>query len=130
LHYGVIAKENRNMAKATITTNKGAKVVVEGTEDEVRNIVRMIGGTGGGRKATKVASKSGKRLPSATDAILELKEEGFFNKPKGLADVKEKLASQGMIYPLTSLSGVVLGLVRRRSLGRVKEDGRWCYVTR
>jgi len=31
---------------------------------------------------------------------------------KGLS-VEDKLASQGMIYPLTSLSGVVLGLVRR-----------------
>src|SRR5438876_948239 len=98
------------MAKATITNDKGLKIVVEGSQEEVQNIVRQFGvGTGHVRKAPRVAAaKAGKRLPSATDAILELKEEGFFDKPKALADIKEKLADQGMIYPLTSLSGVVL----------------------
>ncbi|MBZ5703541.1 MAG: hypothetical protein LAN84_17050 [Acidobacteriia bacterium] len=119
------------MAKATITTDKGLKVVVEGSQEEVQNIVRQLGGgSGHGKKPSRQVEKTGKRLPSATDAILELKEEGFFDKPKALAEVKDKLASQGMIYPLTSLSGVVLGLVRRRRLGRVKEDGRWSYVSR
>lgn len=119
------------MVKATITTGSGLKVVVEGSREEVQNIVRQLGGgSGRGKKASRQVAKIGKRLPSATDAILELKEEGFFDKPKALAEVKDKLASQGMIYPLTSLSGVVLGLVRRRQLGRVKEEGRWSYVSR
>ena len=65
-----------------------------------------------------------------TDSILELKQEGFFRKPRGLADIKEKLASLGMIYPVTSISGPVLSLVKNRALGRVREDGRWCYVAR
>jgi len=118
------------MAKATITTEKGVKVIVEGSEEEVRNIVNRLGAGSVRGRASSANRKGSKRLPSATDAILELKEEGFFDKPKGLADIKDKLASQGMIYPLTSLSGVVLGFVRRRVLGRVKENNRWCYVTR
>lgn len=120
------------MAKATVTTGKGLKVVVEGSPEDVQSIIRQLGGgSGRGKKALRVAAaKGGKRLPTATDAILELKEEGFFDKPKALADIKEKLADQGMIYPLTSLSGVVLVLVRRRQLGRVKVDGRWSYVSR
>jgi hypothetical protein len=119
------------MAKATITTDKGLKVVVEGSQEEVQNIVRQLGsGSGRARQPSLQSPRTKKRLPSATDAILELKEERFFDKPKALADIKDKLASQGMIYPLTSLSGVVLLLVRRRQLGRVKEDGRWSYVSR
>ena len=65
-----------------------------------------------------------------TDAILELKQEGFFKKPQGLADIKEKLGSMGLIYPVTSISGAVLSLVKHRALGRIKKDGRWCYVAR
>lgn len=120
------------MAKATITNAKGLKVVVEGSKEEVQDIVRQLGDVSGrvGKRSSRSAVKAGKRLPTATDAILELKEEGFFDKPKALADVKEKLASQGMIYPMTSLSPVVLILVRRRQLGRVKEGGRWSYVAR
>ncbi|MGH9427354.1 MAG: hypothetical protein ACRD2L_13755 [Terriglobia bacterium] len=119
------------MAKATVTNEKGLKIVVEGSKEEVQEIVKQLSEwSGSGKRLSRRLAKTGKRLPSSTDAILELKEEGFFDKPKALADVKEKLASQGMIYPLTSLSGVVLGLVRRRQLGRVKEDGRWSYVAR
>ncbi|HEX4542492.1 MAG TPA: hypothetical protein VH114_04940 [Candidatus Acidoferrum sp.] len=119
------------MAKATITNDKGLKIVVEGSPEEVQNIIRQMGGGAGhSKQQAGSAAKAGKRLPSATDAILELNEEGFFNKPKALADIKQKLADQGMIYPLTTLSGVVLLLVRRRKLGRVKEDGRWSYVSR
>ena len=125
------------MAKATITNDKGLKIVVEGSPEEVQEIIRQAsGGTARGgsasraQKVTKAAAKAVKRLPSATDAIQELNEEGFFDKPKGLADIKQKLADQGMIYPVTTLSGVVLGLVRRRKLGRVRQDGRWSYVSR
>lgn len=127
------------MAKATITNDKGLKIVVEGSKEEVQEIIGQMGGGArhskgaagaSGKPARKPSSKAGKRLPSATDAILELNEEGFFDKPKGLADIKQKLADQGMIYPVTTLSGVVLPLVRRRQLGRVKQDGRWSYVSR
>jgi hypothetical protein len=127
------------MAKATITNEKGLKIVVEGSKEEVQEIIRQMGAAathpkGGvrasGRPAKQPSAKPGKRLSSATDAILELNAEGFFDKPKALADIKQKLAEEGMIYPVTTLSGVVLPLVRRRQLGRVKKDGRWSYVSR
>lgn len=125
------------MAKATITNERGLKIVVEGSPEEVEGIIQHAGGGTAARRRgsrttkAKTADKPSRRLPSATDAIQELNEEGFFDKPKGLADIKEKLADQGMIYPLTTLSGVVLGLVRRRKLGRVKQSGgRWSYVSR
>lgn len=121
------------MPKATLTTGDGTKVVIEGTAEEVRELLSKLGTpgrkpkTGGVRKTVRTA---GRTRPSMTDSIIELKLEGFFNKPKGLSEIKEKLASMGMIYPVTSISGTVLSLVKRRELGRVKEDGRWCYVTR
>jgi hypothetical protein len=124
------------MAKATITNDAGLKIVVEGSKEEVQEIIRQVGGArpskGGvtGKPAKRPSAKAGKRFSSATDAILELNEEGFFDKPKALADIKHKLAEQGMIYPMSTLSGVVLPLVRRRQLGRVKQDGRWSYVSR
>ena len=127
------------MVKATITNKKGLKILVEGSTDEVQEIIRhmtgrAIRGTRGvkasGKPAKQPSARAGKPLPSATDAILELNAEGFFDKPKALSDIKEKLAEQGMIYPVTTLSGVVLPLVRRRQLGRVKKDGRWSYVSR
>jgi hypothetical protein len=121
------------MPKATITTEDGAKIVIEGSAEEVRELLGRFhtpGKQSRSSKQTRPGRKPGKTLPSMADGIIELKQEGFFKKPKGLADIKEKLASMGMIYPLTSISGTVLSLVKKRALGRVKEERRWCYVTR
>jgi hypothetical protein len=121
------------MAKATLTTKSGATVVIEGDESEVHRLLTRIQ-TGDQSeeklKPSRTDRKSDKRLPSATDAILGLKDEGFFDKPQGLSAIKDKLASQGMIYPVTTLSGVVLALIRRRALARVKEGSHWVYVAR
>lgn len=120
------------MPKATYTTADGTKVVIEGTAEEVTALLEklQIPTKRAHRGKVKSERRSSRQTPSMRDAILELKAEGFFKKPKGLADVKEKLAALGMIYPVTSLSGTVLSLVKHRELGRVKEEGRWCYVTR
>jgi hypothetical protein len=56
-----------------------------------------------------------------------LREEGFFNKPRGLTEIAKALEERGYIYPVTTLSGVVLGLVQRKDLGRKKVEGRWVY---
>lgn len=121
------------MPKAIVTTEDGTKVVIEGTAEEVQELLTRLRPTGKQVKTGKERSasrNSKKTRPSMPDSIVELKLEGFFNKPKGLADIKEKLASLGMIYPVTSISGTVLSLVKRRELGRVREKGRWCYVAR
>ena len=64
---------------------------------------------------------------AASDLVVELKEDRFFDKPKGLAEISKALEEKGFIYPVTTLSGVVLGLVQKRLLGRKKLEGRWVY---
>jgi hypothetical protein len=120
------------MPKATIVTKDGAKITIEGSVEEVRELMGRMHLPDKGAKADRKGRNEpkGRRIASMRDGILELKAEKFFNKPKGLAEIKDKLASLGMIYPVTSLSGAVLYLVKHRELGRVREDGRWCYVTR
>jgi hypothetical protein len=44
-----------------------------------------------------------------------------------LAEVSKALEEQGYIYPVTTLSGVMLGLVQKKLLGRKKIEGRWVY---
>lgn len=57
---------------------------------------------------------------SATVRILALKNEGFFQKPKDIAEIQEQLAAKGYHYAQTSLSGPLLGLVRKNELRRYK----------
>jgi hypothetical protein len=68
---------------------------------------------------------------SSTDRILLLKDEGFFQEQRTIGEVREKLASRGWHYPVTSLSGPLQTLVQRALLRRVKvkESGKsgWKY---
>ena len=121
------------MPKATIRTKSGAVITVEGTEAEVSNIVSTFERTTTITRAKgvvakqKVERKEGKKRSSASDLIVELKEEGFFEKPKALGDISKALEEKGFLYPVTTLSGVVLGLVQKRYLRRKKAEGRWVY---
>ena len=121
------------MAKATIKSSTGAVITVEGTETEVSNIVSAYEKTaaiGQAKEAVKRRHASNqevrKRLASS-DLVIHLKEGSFFEKPKSLADISAALEEQGHLVPVTSLSGVVLGLVQRKMLRRKKIDGKWMY---
>lgn len=120
------------MAKARIQTPTGSTITVEGSPEEVSRLVSLIEGGSLGTATMKAAHTVGKghKFGGAGGAILELKREGFFNKPRTLADIKNALHARGAIYPLTSLSGIVLRMIRKRLLGRIKENNKWKYVRR
>lgn len=125
------------MAKASIKSKSGTTILIEGTDSEVARIVTLLEDRGGNetglrRRRTPQPMMAKERENNAkfnaTDGILRLREEGFFNKQKTLLDIKRALDEQGLIYPLTTLSGVVLKQVRKRNLRRIKEKKNWEYV--
>lgn len=119
------------MAKATITTKSGVKIRLEGAPEEIRRVLDDVRRKEGQlTKPQQRKSSDNKGTARATDGILALRDAGFFDRPKSLVQVKQALEEQGMIYPVTSLSGRVLELVRRRLLGRVKQNKMWHYVKR
>lgn len=118
------------MTKAEISSKDGTKIIIDGTPEEIARIIEDVR-----KKDERRADKSQPKeklggSQTATDYILELREQGYLNKPKSLGEIKEKLAEAGLIYPITSLSGVVLAQVRKKRLGRIKKDGVWGYVRR
>jgi hypothetical protein len=119
--------------KATIKSKTGAVITIEGSEVEVSNILTVFERTAAVGKEKAVASKvharkkEDKKRLAASDLIVSLKEDGFFEQPKTLSDISKALEEQGYLYPTTSLSGVVLGLVQKRMLRRKKVDGKWVY---
>jgi len=121
------------MAKATIKSRTGATITVEGTPDEVSNVISAYEKTsvvGQAKEAiarVKATKKSDRKKESASDLIVGLKEEGFFEKPKTLGEIGAALEERGFLYPVTSLSGVVLGLLKKRQLRRKKHEGKWVY---
>jgi predicted transcriptional regulator YheO len=121
------------MAKATIKSKTGAIITVEGTKEEVSDILATvekaatIAHAKGFIARAKTTKKEQKKRMAASDLVVELKEEGFFSKPKSLTEIAKALEEKGYIYPVTTLSGVMLGLVQKRLFGRKKLEGKWVY---
>jgi hypothetical protein len=121
------------MAKATIKSRTGATITVEGTPEEVSNVISAYEKTsvvGHAKEAiarARATKKTEKKKESASDLIVGLKEEGFFEKPKTLGEIGTALEERGFLYPVTSLSGIVLGLLKKRMLRRKKLERKWVY---
>jgi hypothetical protein len=121
------------MAKARIKSITGAIITIEGSEQEVAGILAtferntVVGHAKEAIARSKATKKEKKKREGASDLIVGLRETGFFNKPKGLGEVSQALEEKGYLYPVTTLSGVVLGLVKKKELRRKKVEGKWVY---
>lgn len=128
-----INSNNKGMVNATIKSKTGAVITIKGTQEEVSNIVSHFEHSVVMNEFKKMQSKKHaikkeqKKRLTASDLIIELKEESFFDKPKTLLEISNKLEEKGYIYPVTTLSGVVIGLIKRKLLGRKKNEKKWVY---
>jgi len=122
------------MAKAHIVTRQGSKITIEGTPEEVAVLVAKLGEQTAQRPGkaapAKRAVQNREKQQKATPVNLlgSLIDGGFFRKPKDLAAVKVAIEEMGHYYPITTLSPVLLRLVRWRELRRIKEKKRWLYT--
>jgi membrane protein involved in colicin uptake len=96
-------------------------------------------GSDGPRKGDKVGStnrKPGRKAESTSTPkggpkayVEELIEEGFFDKPKSIAQVKAELENRGHHIPITSLSGPLQKFCQKKKLRRQKlpTSGTYTY---
>jgi hypothetical protein len=121
------------MAKAHITTNTGTKITVEGTPKEVGELVAQLSEHSAAprvlaRSGKKAAGSRSKQKATPINLISSLIDGNFFRKPKDLAETKVALEEMGHFFPVTTLSPVLLRLVRKRQLRRIKDQKRWFYT--
>ena len=80
----------------------------------------------------KKIKREEKNKETVADKILLLEDEGFFDRPKTLIEIRKKLEEVGFYYPVTSFPPYLLKLCKERKLRRFKEkrDGKdfWVYV--
>lgn len=76
-------------------------------------------------RATKQATqKAAKNRTGPQAYVEEMVEDGFFKKPKTIAEVKAELENRGHHIPVTSLSGPMQKLCQKKVLRRQKPDGK------
>jgi hypothetical protein len=118
------------MPTASITLPTGAKVVIEGSQTEVAELIAKF--QGGSPSAVKEPERPPIRADYKRDGPLRLIagliDSDFFKTPQELGAVRAALETQGHFYPTTSLSPLMLRLVRSKQLRRIKTNKRWTYV--
>jgi len=102
--------------------------------DEIKKLVDQLVAMSGDNSKGKIPqqSKPANVPKGASGAITTLIEEGFFDTPKDLSSIMEKLAEIGRYYPRPTVSMNLLNLTKRRILHRLKdkETENWKYVLR
>ena len=69
------------------------------------------------------------RVKSCGDAVLKALETDWGKwRPRTIAELKEALKANGLRYPGRTLSGVLLGLVRKGKVRRWKTDAGCVYI--
>ena len=117
------------MVKAQIKKKDGTHIVIEGSEGEVKRLLNLIHEDKPVKtQKTKDNKETKTEKMSIGDMILELREEGFFARPKSLVEIKNALAAKGGIYKVTTLSAQMIRQARKRNLGRIKQNKKWMYV--
>ncbi|TRZ64626.1 MAG: hypothetical protein D4Q79_01170 [Spirochaetia bacterium] len=71
-------------------------------------------------------------IRGATGGLRVLVDEGYFDNPRQLSEIIEKLKQEGRHYPSATISMGLLNLVKERVLMRFRDKGdkKWKYVTR
>ena len=125
------------MVKTEIRTVGGSTILFDGTVFELTEIMRVIDSATIIQQKELSSSSIISEVPrkkknptriTATSIIITLKDEGFFSEQRKLSAIKTALDEKGQIYPVTTLSPVVLGLVQKGVLRRIKTSAGWAYV--
>lgn len=87
---------------------------------------------GGVPKKIKASQRNKKELSGATGGLRILVEEGYFDNPRQLPEIIERLKQDGRHYSNATISMGLLNLVRERILTRFRDQGekKWKYVIR
>src|SRR5262245_1867694 len=118
------------MANAQITLPGGIAITVEGSVDEIVAVVERLkeGGAATEPSRTRGLKRTLREGANIGDLVMSLLRDGFFKPPKELGEVRTALAQMGHHYPRTTLSPLLLRLVRKRDLRRLQQGGRWVYT--
>lgn len=128
------------MAKANLVLPDGTKVTIDGNADEVAALLDRLSSGAAPPSAKRGSRRRGRsgvgsipkpakpKRPGPTEYIRDLIGEGYFKTKREIGAVRDKLEERAHIYPVTSISGPLYRLVKKKELRRIKEDGAWKYV--
>lgn len=113
-------KNEKEKIKVMMPSRNG-RIEVEGTVENIKELLRELG-------VYKKDLTSSEKKDTIERHILDLIGEGFFDEPKTLPEIREKLERKGYNYPSSSIHPVLLRkFVRKDILKRTGEKRNYKY---
>lgn len=113
---------------------KDPKQLAENIIALVSELAELVGGKIETRpvRAPRSPRESRKDTSGATGGLRVLVDEGYFDSPRQLPEIIERLKQEGRHYSSAAISMGLLNLVKERALMRFREknDKKWKYVIR
>jgi hypothetical protein len=113
---------------------RDTRLIISEIRDLLNELDASLGGNLSVHKKRQVTDKrvSAEIPKGALGAVMILVEEGFFDTPKEVTAVIERMKEIGHYHKLTTISMNLLNLTKRRFLNRFrnKETKKWEYVIR
>ena len=147
--YSVVNMKEKKV-EVVIKTNSGVELKIESDRETVQEIVaeihrrevqrarfredfmkrrdRFLEHVKKNREESKNFDKKRSFIKTRKDIILELMRTPFFDEPKQIGDIQKAMAERGYHYPTTSLSPLLIRLVRQGFLVRSRDEKDWKYV--
>lgn len=107
-----------------MTSDEEIKQIIKKLEDHERRIENLEKLVKGGAKKVIPERKY------ISDHFTFLKSEGFFDQPRTITEIVEKLAKEGYHYSPQSVTAPLQRAVRKGVLGRIKKENKWAYCKR
>ena len=108
-------EDNKQKMKVRIPSKFGF-IELEGTPEQVIHAIKRI------EDEQQISRNSKRSSKSIADLVFELINEGFFNSPKKLSEIKEGIEKKGFKYSVTSIYPILLRTFIRE--GIIKSEGK------
>jgi hypothetical protein len=123
------------VAKANLVLPNGTNVLIEGTSEEVAQLLATVTQGESANRSERKKKKRSTNTPRQTQnpnsvaaLISQLAREDYFKSKRSLGEIQKKLEELGHIYPITTISPCLTRMTKRRVLRRLKQDRVWVYV--
>lgn len=112
---------------------KGEIIIEAQTFQELDSALKALSSAGDIQEFSNVNNEGAPVIPSVqgcSDALRILMGTDWGRKPRSMKEIKKALEANALYFSKGTLSGTLTAMTKRGDLQRVKENGRWKYLSR